>query len=319
MATVHIQPDRAPTVSYWRECAMREVTVVIPAFRNLPYLAAAIESALHAPAAAVLIADDACGDAEREVFTRFQEAHRPRLRIIQSDTQRGIAANLNEAIGRVRTPYFVRLDCDDVLHPEHVVAAYRLLAENPDLAAVAGGAVRIGGDEHLDFQPGTLPPYRPDPNPRILRGVDAFRFALVWDPNPSSSGTVFRAAAFHDVGAFNPKVPWGEDWEIWFRFAQRWDVAYMDAPSALYRIHPSATTSLYTRESRLCYGYDFIYRRAAKLCPYPDLKPQFRRAFLKTARLYAGAAFRNARRLRWESLKCCGRAAQSLAAAAKLG
>ena len=137
----------------------------------------------------------------------------------------------------------------------------------------------------MQFRAACLPPYRPDPSPRILRGVEAFRFALQWSPNPSSSGTVYRTAAFHDVGAFNPRVPWGEDWEIWFRFAQRWDVAYMDAPSALYRIHAQATTAEFAREDRLCFAYDDIYTRAARLCPYPDLRPQLRRAFLRVARL----------------------------------
>ena len=314
MATVQIQPEVG--AGRWRELAARDVTIIIPTFRNVRYLPAAFESALHAPAAAVIIADDGCGLAEREVIARFEAEHGPRLRALPSEVQRGIAANLNEAIRRVRTPYFARLDCDDVLYPGHIEEAYRLLVEQPDVAAVAGGAVRIGSEENLEFRAGSLAPYRPDPAPRILRGVEAFRFALEWNPNPSSSGTVYRTAAFHDVGDFNPRVPWGEDWEIWFRFAQRWDLAYMDAPSALYRIHARATTAEFSREDRLCFAYADIYSRAARLCPYPDMKPDFRRAFLRVARLYAGSALRRARRLRWDSLVCALRAAQALATAA---
>jgi glycosyltransferase involved in cell wall biosynthesis len=314
MATVQIQPELS--AGQWRDCAAREVTIIIPTFRNMRYLPAAFESALHAPAAAVIVADDGCGPAEREVIARFEEEHGPRLRTLASESQRGIAANLNEAIARVRTPYFARLDCDDVLYPGHLETAYRLLVEQPDVAAVAGSAIRIGAEEHLGFRAESLPAYRPDPCPRILRGVEAFRFALEWSPNPSSSGSVYRTAAFHDVGAFNPRVLWGEDWEIWFRFAQRWDIAYMDAPSALYRIHSRATTAEFSAEDRLCFAYHDIYSRAARLCPYPDLKPQLRRAFLRVARLYAGAAYRRARRLRWDSLLCAGRAAQALRTAA---
>jgi glycosyltransferase involved in cell wall biosynthesis len=315
MANVSLQAERAVTVS-WRERAERELTVVIPSFRNLPYLPAAIRSALSAPAAEVLIADDGCGDAERDVFARLAAEHRPRLRVLRSDIQRGIAANLNEAIARVRTPYFVRLDCDDVLYPGHVEAAFQLLAERPSLAAVAGRERRIGSRDFLEFRAGALPPYEPDPNPLILFGQDAFRFAVEWNPNPCSSGTVYRTRAFDDAGRFNQKVPWGEDWEIWFRFAQSWELAYLDAPSALYRIHEAATTSRYLREERICYGYDWMYRRAARLNPYPDLRPVLRRALLRVARLYTAAAWRQARRLRWESLACCGRAVSALAAAA---
>lgn len=315
MATVGIQPERVPGLD-WRERALREVSIVMPAFRNVRYLPAAIESALHAPAASVLIADDGCGQAERDVFTRFEAEHRPRLRVIRSDTQRGIATNLNDAIRRVRTPYFIRLDCDDILYPGHVEAAFRLLAERPGLAAVAGREIRITSEDHLDFRPSRLPAYRPDPHPQIVSGPDAFRFGLAWNPNPCSSGTIFRVAAFRDVGGFDANVPWGEDWEIWFRLAQRWALAYLDSPAALYRIHAGATTSLHTRENRLCYGYDFMYRRAAQLCPYPELNPQIRRAFVRVARLYAGAAVRRALRLQWRSVACCGMAARALGKAA---
>jgi glycosyltransferase involved in cell wall biosynthesis len=313
MASVQILPEIS--AGKWRECAARDVTIIIPTFRNVRFLAAAFESALDAPCAAVIVADDGCGPAEREVIARFEAQYGARLRTLPSESQRGIAANLNAAIARVRTPFFVRLDCDDVLYPGHVEEACRLLVEQPDVAAVAGSAVRIGAEEHLQFRAESLPAYRPDPSPLILRGVEAFRFALQWSPNPSSSGTVYRTAAFHDVGAFNPRIPWGEDWEIWFRFVGRWDVAYMDAPSALYRIHPQATTAQFSQEDRLCFAYHDIYSRAARLCPYPDLKPNFRRAFLRVSRLYAAAALRRARGLRWDSVICAGRAAQALAAA----
>jgi hypothetical protein len=39
-----------------------------------------------------------------------------------------------------------------------VEEAYRLLAEQPEVAAVAGGAVRIGAEEHLQFRAESLPP-----------------------------------------------------------------------------------------------------------------------------------------------------------------
>jgi glycosyltransferase involved in cell wall biosynthesis len=308
------KPERAPVES-WRERAAREVTVVIPAFRNVPYLPAAIQSALHAPVASVVIADDGCGVEERSIFARLEAEHGRRVRVLRSDHQRGIATNLNEAIRRVQTPYFVRLDCDDVLYPGHVESAFRVLVERPSLAAVAGRECRIDAEACLDFRRVALPAYRPDPQPRIMLGVDAFRFALTWDPNPCSSGTIFRKTAFDDVGGFSTKVPWGEDWEIWFRFALRWELAYLDSPAALYRIHQGATTSQLVRDERSCYGYDWMYRRAAKLCPYSDLHPLLRRKFFRVARLYAGAASRHARRGRWEALACCGRAAQTLLAA----
>ena len=35
------------------------------------------------------------------------------------------------------------------------------------------------------------------------------------------------------MGGFDEHMRWGEDWEIWLRFARNWEVGYLDAPSSL--------------------------------------------------------------------------------------
>src|SRR3954447_25163595 len=79
MASVQIVPQ-LQTAGTWRERASREVTIVIPTFRNVRYLTAAFQSALNAPAASVIVVEDGCGNAERQVIGRFEEQFGPRLR-----------------------------------------------------------------------------------------------------------------------------------------------------------------------------------------------------------------------------------------------
>jgi hypothetical protein len=146
-----------------------------------------------------------------------------------------------------------------------------------------------------------------------MSGTDAYRFILRWSPNPCSSGAVYRTSAFREIGGFDEQIQWGEDWEIWFRLARKWSVAYNDAPSALYRIHPGSLTATHRRQNSLCFGYDGIYRRASEVCADPELRPILRHAFLRVAKAYLGAAARQVGFSRSESLVCIRQACRALA------
>jgi hypothetical protein len=150
-----------------------------------------------------------------------------------------------------------------------------------------------------------------------MAGVEAYPFIINWNPNPTSSGVIYRTEAFREIGGFDRTIRWGEDWEIWLRFARQWEVAYVSAPSALYRIHRQSATAAAIRENRLCYGYDAVFRRAAELCPYPEILPLIRRRMLGVAKLYGAAAARLLWRSGRESLECCRQAVRALSLAVR--
>ena len=298
-----------------RAAIANDLTIVIPAFNCAPFLSAAIESALDTRPALVLVATDGGGLDVPRVAERYARQFPGRVRILYNRRRKGVARNMNRAVEHVTTPYFAKLDGDDVLVPGHLQAALRIIAARPSLAIVAGRDRRVATNDHLLFDRAAMPVYQADPSPLALSGAEAFRFIVTWKPNPCSSGCVYRTEAFRQAGGFDPQLPWGEDWEIWLRLSQHWEVAYCDAVAALYRIHPGSTTSTQARENRLCYGYDAVYRRAAMLCPDPALAPMLRRAFVRVSRMYARAALRRSMQLRPDSLVCLQRSVRALACA----
>jgi glycosyltransferase involved in cell wall biosynthesis len=271
---------------------------------------------LYSPAGRVLVADDASDDDLRSTAAALEARHPERLRVLRGRTRRGTATNLNEAVEHVETPYFAKLDGDDVLIPGFLETAFPVIASRPSVGLVGGHELRIRADEVLEFTPEVLPVTRPSGKPRIMKETEAYRFILTWNPNPCSSGTIYRTEAFRKIGGYDPKIQWGEDWEIWLRFVHDWEVAYIDANSALYRIHQHSTTALEMSRNRLCYGYDAVFRKAAELCEYPEALPLLRKGFIGVAKAYVGAASREARHSRKRSLECCGRALRALSSAA---
>jgi glycosyltransferase involved in cell wall biosynthesis len=302
----------------WRGRIERDLTIVIPAYNCDSYLAAAVESALHTPAGCVLLADDRSDAPTRQVMSSLAARHPGRVRLLHSSVQRGTAMNLNRAVEHVETPYFAKLDADDVLIPGYIEAAFPLIASTPEIGILAGRELRIGADEVLEFKPELLPRFRSSQQPKIMAGAEAYRFILTWSPNPCSSGTIYRTDTFRSAGGYDAHIRWGEDWEIWLRIAQRSLVAYWGANSALYRIHQASTTAAVARENRLCYGYEAVFRRAAELCHDPEVRPLLRRAFLGVAKLFAASASRQLWQSRGLSLDCCRQALRALSSAATL-
>ncbi len=294
-----------------------QLTILIPTFRCAAYVPAAVASALSTPVGRILIADDGSDPDTLAVVEGIAAANPGRIRVLASAENRGTAANLNQAVDQVQTPFFSKLDGDDVLIPGYLEKAFPIIASRPRLAVLAGHELRIGADEALEFRPELLPKARDRAAPTIMSAAEAFRFIIRWNPNPTSSGVIYRTAAFREVGGFDREIKWGEDWEIWLRFAKRWEVGYIDAASALYRIHQQSTTAATTRQNRLCYGYDAVYRRAAELCDDPDIFPLVRRQMFYVAKLFVGAAARQLRISRRDSLECCRHAAQALSIAVR--
>jgi len=293
-----------------------QLTIIVPVFQCAAYLPVAVASALHSSVRRILLADDGSDLEARGVAEDLAAAHPHRIRLLSSRVNRGTAANLNDAAKEVETPFFAKLDADDVLIPGYLERVFPLIAARPTLAVLAGHDLRIEADEALEFHPQSLPAIPRDAALRIMANAEAFRFIITWNPNPTSSGVIYRTEAFRDVGGFERNLSWGEDWEIWLRFARGWEVGYVDMPSALYRIHQQSATALAARQSRLCYGYDAVFRRAAETCPYTDVHPLIRRRMLWVAKLYVAAAARQLRKARRGSLECCVQALRSLLCAA---
>jgi hypothetical protein len=218
----------------------------------------------------------------------------------------------------VETPFFAKLDGDDVVLPGFIESVFPHIAARPNLAVIAGHEMRICADEVMKYEPALLPRARAINKLRVMSNAEAYRFILQWNPNPCSSGVIYRTEAFREIGGYDRQISWGEDWEIWLRFAKRWEVAYTGTPSALYRIHQQSATASGTSSNRLCFGYDAVYRRAAEVCHDPEVLPLIRRAFFGVAKHYLGAASREARRSRKESFARCRLALRALSTAMAL-
>lgn len=164
--------------------------------------------------------DDGSSDASAAIVRRHADKD-ARIRLLQPGRQ-GVVGAMNSAIAAARADIAARMDADDLMAPERLERQYRLLCEQPQLAAV-GSQVRLfpeediqgGFHEYIRWQNACLTPHDiadeiyvelPIANPSLM-----FRRAIVLalggyrdGPFPEDYDMLLR---LHQAGHAMAKVP----------------------------------------------------------------------------------------------------------------
>ncbi len=225
-----------------------DVTVLIPAHNAERTLAETLESLVQQTFKdfQVLIVDDASTD--RTAF--IAEQFKPRLRIdtLHNPTNLGVAGALNQGIAAITTKYIARIDADDIALPDRLEKQYNFLEAHPGIAVCSTWMdVFYEDDSH--------------PNHVLAKPLDdaTIRTALVQYCSMSHGASMFRKSFFDDVGHFDPRLDYAEDYDLWCRGAllgKRY--ANLPEPLTRYRKH-SAQVGVAKRD--LQYSRDLQIKR----------------------------------------------------------
>ena len=215
---------------------MPRVSICIPSYNSVRFLAEAIDSALAQdyPDLEVVVCDNASNDGTPELCARYSDA---RLRVCRFEQLVGQAPNWNRCLDLARGELVLLLHADDVLRPSFVSEAVRMLDEHPAAAMVHCTA------EHVDADGGHLHLQRVWRQSGVYPGRDLARRLLLEGCIVNPAGVLVRKSAYAAVGKCTEAVVRGVDWHMWTRLALHGDVAYLAEPLALYREHGQSGTS----------------------------------------------------------------------------
>lgn len=170
-----------------------------------------------------IVADDASTDGTPEMLARFDD---PRIVRLRNDANLGLARSLNRGLAVARGRYIARQDADDVSLPQRLALQVAYLENHPRVGLVGATA------SWIDDAGRELQIWR-QPTQNALLQETLLRYC------PIMHGSVMmRRTALDEVGGqYTGTFRTGQDYDLWLRMSERWDVAVLEDVLYRYRWH----------------------------------------------------------------------------------
>jgi glycosyltransferase involved in cell wall biosynthesis len=200
------------------------VSVIVPTFNGELFVRATLESVLaqtYAPIE-VIVCDDGSNDGTLSILAEFGD----RIQLVRQ-SNRGVAAARNRAAEIARGEFLAFLDHDDLWEPHMLATLVPMLVSRTDCGLVYADAWIIDSQGELRGKRG-----------RFLRYAEGAIFDRLLHGNfiPVET-TLMRADLFRELGGYDVRLRYLEDYELCLRIARRTRVGFHAEPLARYRIH----------------------------------------------------------------------------------
>lgn len=245
------------------------VSIITPSFNQGKFIRSTIESVLSQdyPNLEYIVMDGGSTDDTLSILKEYEG----RLTYI-SEKDSGQSNAINKGFRMARGEIVAWLNSDDVYEPGCISHAVEMLQKAPQAAMVYGEGYII------DAQGEKVKPFE------WTTPFDLWALMHVQDYIMQPT-TFFRARYLEEVGYLNESLNWCMDWDLWIRFAQKYDILYTDHFLACSREYGETKTSTggaarlqeilglmrkYTGE-QFPYGYEIYY--CAELLLDQELMP----------------------------------------------
>lgn len=203
---------------------MPQVSVIIPTHDQRPdYLRAAVESALSQSYAntEVIVIDD--GSTQHPAGAALGSLVE-RVRLVEKPNG-GPASARNTGVKEARGDFIAFLDSDDLWKPNKLTRHMEAHERHPEWALTFSQSSLLRG--------GTVTRIKPRHAPSGMIFLPLVRRSYI----TTCSVVVVRRDAFDLVGFFNERLDAAEDYEFYFRLAQRAPFGFIRRPLTYFRTH----------------------------------------------------------------------------------
>jgi GT2 family glycosyltransferase len=223
-----------------------------------------LEADIRAGRAEVWVIDNGSSDGSRELVRE----EFPHVRLVESDSNLGFGAAVNEVAARTQSPWLAPANADVAVAPGALRSLVEAATADPRIGCVAPRLVTLDGETQLSVH--VFPPLylvvRSVPIARLSSRLgDRLLLDGVWDERrpravdwADGAFLLVRRAAFDATGGFDPRQwMYAEDVDLAWRLAEAgWSTRY--EPRAAVRHAVSAAT-------RDAFGHERVPRQIAAL------------------------------------------------------
>jgi GT2 family glycosyltransferase len=218
------------------------VTIAIPTYNQAPFIRQAVESALRQSATCkILVSDDCSTDGTPQILEQLASAY-PEISVIRPPKNLGIGAHHRWLLDQIDTPFFVKLDSDDVLEPRFVQALLTAMLQYPEAGLAHAEAREVDQDGR------TLRLRRLAPRPTFCSATDNLR-KLASGYNVAANIVLLRTDAYRKAGGYNPQLRFAEDWDLAVRLAaQGFGDIHLSEVLSSYRVWTGSSRPRFARK-----------------------------------------------------------------------
>jgi len=203
------------------------ISVVMSVYNGEKYLRESIESILGQTYKnfEFIIINDGSIDSSREIVLSYDD---PRISLIDNEENMGLTQSLNRAIELSRCEYIARQDADDISAHSRLEKQLNYLENHPEVAVIGccgdifnvNGVLRIGRPHR----------YSREGIKRHLASKNLFMHG----------SAMMRKSCLAKVGFYREFFRHSQDYDLWLRLSEHFDLAILPEFLYQYRISPDA-------------------------------------------------------------------------------
>jgi glycosyltransferase involved in cell wall biosynthesis len=205
------------------------VSVFIPSYNYERYIGAAIDSILSQsyPDWQLIVVDDASTDQSPAIIERYRRRYPERIRTILLQQNVGQSEATNIGLGLAEGEFVSFLAADDVARPRRLEAGMAVMKARSDVAAAFS---RVA---YIDAEGRPLPETQ---SPFNLDFAD-IRWQMLTGNFLCATSALVRLSALRNTGGFNRTLGYVEDYDLWLRLLDRFELVRVDDVWVDYRMH----------------------------------------------------------------------------------
>jgi glycosyltransferase involved in cell wall biosynthesis len=200
------------------------IAAVIPVYNQATYVTEAVSSALEQarPPQEIIVVDDGSTDETPDRLAAFGG----RIQVIRQ-TNAGVAAARNRGARAARSELLAFLDADDAWLPQ------KLERQIDRLAGTEVGLVHCGVEE-VDEGGRPLRTRCDGQEGKVADELLNFERPVILG---GGSAALVPRQVFDASGGFDERLSTSADWDLYYRIARRWEVAFVPEVLVRYRYH----------------------------------------------------------------------------------
>jgi glycosyltransferase involved in cell wall biosynthesis len=228
---------------------MPKLSILIPLYNAEKYIAQTIESVLNQTFEdwELIVLDDCSTDNSYEIAKSYESSDK-RITVKKNTQNLGMMGNWNEGIKYCHSEYFVKLDADDLWHPNLLAESIEILDKMPEVALIFTKYINIDEEGNaIKNSEITLPDFAQNKAfscvPLVQTGVDKMLSYSILRQGLS----VMRRKVFDEIGTYRYlltlETQASTDTAFYFRVGCHYQIYCIDKPYYYYRVHTQSISS----------------------------------------------------------------------------